>query len=985
MLNMKIPENIFRAYDIRGIFGKDLTADIAEWIGKGFGTFLGEKKQVVVGRDVRLSGKILENALIPGLTSVGCDVIDIGIVPTPILYFAITHKKKDGGVMVTASVDGDEYTMIEDLSTGERKLVKVGEFIDNIEKGELKKFAVLAFNPATGEVSFQKIKGTFKHKIDEPLYEVKLQCGRKVRITSSHSIFSFRKEKIVPVAAKELEIGDFVPVANTIPLSSNTPKINLAKELWFFRNGLRKIILSGSSIKKIVLKKTRKKRIKRIKLKLSGRKFLLEKRKKLKLSRKEVAKLCGLSCMTIQRIELGTTRKFVKLEFLEKYLKFLHLDPVLFLSEFTEKIGYFKGSWKDGRTFNSIKLNDLTQAEVEGIDTCLLHGYGYPANSIKNPIEISQELLRLIGYYAAEGNLECEDRVCFNLGPAKGHEKRIVNEIVSASEKIFGIKPKVYDYGYKTKVAIDNVIVYGLFAKILNFEGKKSHTKSLPDFVYSLPKEYILELLRSLFLGDGSIIRGKGIKFSSTSEKLAVGICYLLGMLGVHFIICEHKGNRNRKKIHEILVLSKKELKKISKIWLDHYLSSSLNVDYRGKFKTKKSFKDLVFLKVKEIREVKPSSAYVYDFCVESGTFIAGTGICCHNSHNPAEWNGFKMLKERGLMCGQGSGMEQIKQIIVKGDFRKVERTGKIEKYGKILEEYSQFVCDKIELERKLKIVLDTCNGAAGLIAPKLFKRLGCKVITLNEQPDGRFPSHPPEQDEKSLAKLGREVINNKADFGVGFDGDGDRSVFVDDKGRAIPGDISAIVFVKDVLKEKKGRKIVFDVCCSSALEDFIKENDGIPVVNRVGRTFILERVLKENAAFGCEVSSHFYFPQIYGFDDGIFASLKMAEILSKDDLTFSQIIDSIKRYFTSPVKKIKCSDEYKFEVVNRLKSKLSKKFKILDIDGVKAFSEDGWFLIRPSNTEPVIKINAEAKNERKLKKLLSLAVELVRKEIKND
>lgn len=357
-------------------------------------------------------------------------------------------------------------------------------------------------------------------------------------------------------------------------------------------------------------------------------------------------------------------------------------------------------------------------------------------------------------------------------------------------------------------------------------------------------------------------------------------------------------------------------------------------------------------------------------------------GVVVSASHNPAEWNGFKLLMERGKMCAQGTGIEEVKDIILKKKFREVKKKGEVSSYNFALEKYSEFILRKIRLGRGLKIILDTCNGTCGLIAPELLEKLGCEVITLNKKPDGRFPAHPPEPNEKTLKQLSKEVKEKRADFGVGFDGDGDRAVFVDDKGRILSGDISSIIFVKNVLKRKKRAKIVFDVCCSSALEEFIKTNGGIPIVNRVGRTFILNRMLKERADFAGEMSSHFYFKEIYSFDDGVFATLKMTEILSKSDFKLSEIVDSIPRYFTSPVKKIKCPDEHKFEVVEKLKSKLKKRFRILDIDGIKVFDDGNWFLIRPSNTEPMIKINAEAKTRQKLKDLLNLAEKLVKKEI---
>jgi len=359
-------------------------------------------------------------------------------------------------------------------------------------------------------------------------------------------------------------------------------------------------------------------------------------------------------------------------------------------------------------------------------------------------------------------------------------------------------------------------------------------------------------------------------------------------------------------------------------------------------------------------------------------------GVMCSASHNPSEWNGFKLCGRRGYIYGQGRGMEKIKEIIIKEKFNRSSH-GKTKKYNRALEDYSKFVLNIIQLKRKLKIVLDTCNSVCGLIAPKLFEKLGCEVTVINEKLDGNFPGHDPEPNETTLKELSKNVKKECAELGVGYDGDGDRAVFVDDKGRILSGDVSLIVLAKDVLKKKKNAKIVFDVGCSSAVEEFISKNGGVPIVERVGRAFIMDRVLKENADLGGEKSSHFYFPEVYGFDDGVFASLRMTGILSESDEDFSQIVDSLPKYYTSRVKKIGCQEQHKFEIIDKLKIKFKKiGYRIIDIDGIKVFDDYGWVLIRPSNTEPVIKINAEAKTKLKMRTIFNLAEEMVREEISN-
>jgi len=356
-------------------------------------------------------------------------------------------------------------------------------------------------------------------------------------------------------------------------------------------------------------------------------------------------------------------------------------------------------------------------------------------------------------------------------------------------------------------------------------------------------------------------------------------------------------------------------------------------------------------------------------------------GIMVTASHNPPEWNGMKLCREKGLIVGQGSGMEQIKDIIANRKFAQTAKQGKTEPYKGMVNEYSRFILNKISVEKKLKVVLDTGNSVPGIVAPMLFKQAGCKVTVLNEKLDGTFPSRSPEPTEESLQQLISTIRKTNADFGVGYDADGDRAVFADNQGRILTGDFATIIFAQALITKGK-RKVVYDVSSSSAVEEAIKAKGGIPIVERVGRPFIMDRVLLEKAVFGGESSGHFYFPDIYSLDDGTFASLKMAEILSRVDAPLSQIVDSIPKYYSSTVN-VPCPDEIKFHVTERLKTKFEERgFQILDIDGVKAQEEKGWVLLRPSNTEPIIRIVAEGKTQNKLTQLLELAKKMLKETV---
>ncbi len=349
-------------------------------------------------------------------------------------------------------------------------------------------------------------------------------------------------------------------------------------------------------------------------------------------------------------------------------------------------------------------------------------------------------------------------------------------------------------------------------------------------------------------------------------------------------------------------------------------------------------------------------------------------GIMITASHNPPQWNGLKLFSQNG--CIYGPDMDKIKQFAKKTNPDKLKKiNGKLVKYNTVFQEYANFISDNIRVERKLKIVADTANGVAGLFVPSLFETQGCEIITLNREPDGRFPAHLPEPKESTLGELKKQVAKTGADFGVGYDGDSDRAVFVDEKGRLIPGDLALLIFAKDVLEKQKGAKIVCELSCSLAVEEFVKVHGGKPIIEKVGHTFIMDRMTSEGAALGGEKSSHLYFAETKGGDDAIFASLRMAEILSKSTEKLSAIYDSLPKYPSINEENFTCSDNAKFQVIEKLKTKFkSEGRKFIGIDGIKLLDDDGWVLMRPSNTEPIIRVTAEAKTKEKLQELFAFA-----------
>ena len=351
-------------------------------------------------------------------------------------------------------------------------------------------------------------------------------------------------------------------------------------------------------------------------------------------------------------------------------------------------------------------------------------------------------------------------------------------------------------------------------------------------------------------------------------------------------------------------------------------------------------------------------------------------------SHNPAEWNGFILINKSGHFCSEGMGMEEIRQIVLDKKFSETSKQGSVSREDG-LEDYIDFILSKVKITRRLKVVLDPGNGSASLIAKKIFEKVGCEVVAINDYPDGNFPARAPDVIEDALAALKKKVVEARADIGIAFDCDVDRAAFIDEKGGYLgSGNITIALFADYYLSTNPARKIVFDVACSSAVEEFVRSRGGIPVVNRVGHAFIINRMIEENAIFGGEYSNHLYFSDIYGSDDAIFAGLKMAEILSKKNKRLSELVASVPRY-PNAIKEISCSDEKKFEVVENIKKRLEDDgYKILALDGVKVYTDKGAFLIRASNTTPAIKLSSEAKNDQDLRELSDFAKHLIEDEL---
>ncbi|OYT54630.1 MAG: phosphomannomutase [Candidatus Altiarchaeales archaeon ex4484_2] len=342
-------------------------------------------------------------------------------------------------------------------------------------------------------------------------------------------------------------------------------------------------------------------------------------------------------------------------------------------------------------------------------------------------------------------------------------------------------------------------------------------------------------------------------------------------------------------------------------------------------------------------------------------------GIMITGSHNPPEYNGFKLC--RGTHTLYGEGIQELRKIVDSGRYRSGK--GGVKKLD-VKETYLSYVAERINLDKKIRVVVDGGNGAVDDIADKLFRRLGCQVSCIYCQPDGSFPNHFPDPTvDENLKDLIDKVREKKADLGVAFDGDCDRLGVVDGSGNIVRGDQILVLFSRQVLDKQPGSKIIFEVKCSQALIDEIKKGGGIPVMYRTGHSFIKKKMREEDSPLAGEMSGHFFFADnYYGFDDGIYAAARLMEILSASGNTLAELVEGMPHYHSTPEIRLKCGEQEKFEIVKEMRKKFRKEYNVIDIDGIRVQFDDGWGLVRASNTEPAIILRFEAKTKARLEEI---------------
>lgn len=353
----------------------------------------------------------------------------------------------------------------------------------------------------------------------------------------------------------------------------------------------------------------------------------------------------------------------------------------------------------------------------------------------------------------------------------------------------------------------------------------------------------------------------------------------------------------------------------------------------------------------------------IYYKKIEAGVIITG-------SHNPPEYNGFKMMAGEETLYG--AAIQDIFTIIQNEDFIEEKSAGT--KDYNIVPEYQEYVLKNIKLEKKLKVVVDAGNGTAGVVAVPIFKKMGCEVIELYCEMDGRFPNHHPDPTlPEALEDLVQKVKETKADLGIAYDGDGDRIGIIDDEGNIIWGDVLMVLFVRDILPSNPGAPIISEVKASKVLYDEIEKLGGRPIMWKTGHSLIKKKIKEEKALLAGEMSGHIFFAdRFFGFDDAIYSSARLLELLSRSDKRISQMLSDLPKTFSTPEIRIYASDEVKFKIVEEVKKELSQKYPIIDIDGVRAIYPGGWGLVRASNTQEALVLRFEGDTEKDLENIES-------------
>ncbi|MGD9022331.1 MAG: phosphomannomutase/phosphoglucomutase [Deltaproteobacteria bacterium] len=350
-------------------------------------------------------------------------------------------------------------------------------------------------------------------------------------------------------------------------------------------------------------------------------------------------------------------------------------------------------------------------------------------------------------------------------------------------------------------------------------------------------------------------------------------------------------------------------------------------------------------------------------------------GVMVTASHNPPEYNGFKLCSGYDTLFGQQ--IQRLRELIESETF--ADGQGHMET-ADVLTAYKRFVEENIHLAAPLRVAIDAGNGPAGVVAAPIMRNLGCEVFELYCDMDGTFPNHEPDPTvEENMQDLIAVVRENALDVGIGFDGDGDRLGVIDSQGNIIWGDQLMILFAREILARKPGATFIAEVKCSQTLYDDIEKRGGRSVMSKTGHSLIKQKMKEIQAELAGEMSGHMFFADRYfGYDDAIYASCRLLEILAATGKSISELLRDVPKTYNTPEIRVPCPDDVKFQVVKDVTEYFRQRYNVIDIDGVRVLFGDGWGLVRASNTQPVLVLRFESLSEARLSEIRSLMESVV-------
>jgi phosphomannomutase / phosphoglucomutase len=349
-------------------------------------------------------------------------------------------------------------------------------------------------------------------------------------------------------------------------------------------------------------------------------------------------------------------------------------------------------------------------------------------------------------------------------------------------------------------------------------------------------------------------------------------------------------------------------------------------------------------------------------------------GIMVTGSHNPPDENGFKLALGSGTIYGEE--IQKLREAMTAGNFPAAQ--GSLSELD-ALPPYYEMLKEKIVLgPRKLKVAVDCGNGTASIAAVQILENWGCEVIPLYCESDGSFPNHQPDPVKTAnLTELRAAVVENGADLGIAFDGDADRIGVVDDTGGIIWGDLLMCLYWREIMAAHPGSNAIIEVKCSQALVDEVVRLGGKPFFYKTGHSLIKAKMKEIGAVFTGEMSGHMFFADEYfGYDDAFYAAGRLLRILSRSGEPLSKMMAGIPKYYSTAETRVPCLDQEKFEVVEKLVALFKEKYDVIDVDGLRVLFEDGWGLVRASNTQPVLVARCEAKTPAGLNRICEIMQE---------